>query len=375
MKFRIDRDALAEAVAWTARTLPPRPPVPVLAGMHLVAGEIDGRDRLKLSAFDYEVSAQVSTDIDVEEAGTALVSGRLLAEISRSLPAHPVELATDGAKVMLTCGSAKFTLLTMPVEDYPSLPEMPPAAGSVGSDEFAAAVSQVAIAAGRDDTIPMLTGVRVEIEGDTVTLASTDRYRLAVRELHWKPEHLDFSAVALVPAKTLADTAKSLTSGAEVSIALGGEGMIGFEGGGRRTTSRLLDGDFVKYRSLLPSEYAGLAEVQTSSFIEAVKRVSLVAERNTPVRLSFSQGEVVLEAGTGEEAQAVEALEASLEGDDIDIAFNPGFLLDGLAAISSDVARLSFTTPTKPAVLTGKPPADGANPNYRYLIMPVRLSS
>ncbi|MCW2913073.1 MAG: polymerase beta subunit [Actinomycetia bacterium] len=375
MKFRIDRDALADAVAWTARTLPVRPPVPVLAGMHIDAG-----DRLKLSAFDYEVSAQVATDIDVEEPGTALVSGRLLSEICRSLPPHPVELTTDGAKVMLTCGSAKFTLLTMPVEDYPSLPAMPPDAGSVGSDEFAAAVSQVAIAAGRDDTIPMLTGVRVEIEGETVTLASTDRYRLAVRELHWKPERLDLSAVALVPAKTLADTAKSLTSGAEVSIALGGtggtgEGMIGFEGGGRRTTSRLLDGDFVKYRSLLPSEYAGNAEVQTSAFIEAVKRVSLVAERNTPVRLSFRQGEVVLEAGTGDEAQAVEALEANLEGDDIDIAFNPGFLLDGLAAIGSDIARLSFTTPTKPAVLTGKPPADGANPNYRYLIMPVRLSS
>jgi DNA polymerase III subunit beta len=375
VKFRIDRDALADAVAWTARTLPVRPPVPVLAGMHIDAG-----DRLKLSAFDYEVSAQVATDIDVEEPGTALVSGRLLSEICRSLPPHPVELTTDGAKVMLTCGSAKFTLLTMPVEDYPSLPAMPPDAGSVGSDEFAAAVGQVAIAAGRDDTIPMLTGVRVEIEGETVTLASTDRYRLAVRELHWKPERSDLSAVALVPAKTLADTAKSLTSGAEVSIALGGtggagEGMIGFEGGGRRTTSRLLDGDFVKYRSLLPSEYAGNAEMHTSSFIEVVKRVSLVAERNTPLRLSFRQGEVVLEAGTGDEAQAVEALEATLEGDDIDIAFNPGFLLDGLAAIGSDTARLSFTTPTKPAVLTGKPPADGAVPNYRYLIMPVRLSS
>lgn len=374
MKFRIDRDALADAVAWTARTLPVRPPVPVLAGMH-----IEASDRLKLSAFDYEVSAQVSTDIDVEEPGTALVSGRLLAEISRSLPPHPVEVTTDGAKVMLRCGSAKFTLLTMPVEDYPTLPEMPPAAGAVGSDEFAAAVAQVAIAAGKDDTIPMLTGVRVEIEGETVTLASTDRYRLAVRELHWKPERPDFSAVALVPAKTLADTAKSLTAGAEVSIALGGaggtgEGMIGFEGGGRRTTSRLLDGDFVKYRSLLPSEYAGLAEIQTAAFIEAVKRVSLVAERNTPVRLSFSQGEVVLEAGTGDEAQAVEALEATLEGEDIDIAFNPAFLLDGLSAIGSDVARLSFTTATKPAVLTGKPPQDGENPHYRYLIMPVRLS-
>jgi DNA polymerase-3 subunit beta len=374
VKFRIDRDALADAVAWTARTLPVRPPVAVLAGMH-----IEVSDRLKLSAFDYEVSAQVATDIDVEEPGSALVSGRLLAEISRSLPPHPVEVTTDGAKVMLRCGSAKFTLLTMPVEDYPTLPDMPPAAGSVGSDEFAAAVNQVAIAAGKDDTIPMLTGVRVEIEGETVTLAATDRYRLAVREMHWKPDRPDFSAVALVPARTLADTAKSLTTGAEVSIALGGagaagEGMIGFEGGGRRTTSRLLDGDFVKYRSLLPSEYAGLAELPTAAFIEAVKRVSLVAERNTPVRLSFSQGEVVLEAGTGDEAQAVEALEATLEGEDIDIAFNPGFLLDGLAAIGSDIARLSFTTPTKPAVLTGKPPQDGEDPNYRYLIMPVRLS-
>jgi DNA polymerase-3 subunit beta len=380
VKFRIDRDALADAVAWTARTLPVRPPVPVLAGMLIDAGPGPGDDhRLTLSAFDYEVSAQVSTDVDVEEPGKALVSGRLIAEICRSLPPHPVELTTDGSKVMLSCGSAKFTLLTMPVEDYPSLPEMPPAAGSVGSDEFAAAVGQVAIAAGRDDTIPMLTGVRVEIEGETVTLASTDRYRLAVRELHWKPERPDFSAIALVPAKTLADTAKSLTAGAEVSIALGGtggsgEGMIGFSGGGRRTTSRLLDGDFVKYRSLLPSEYAGLAEVQCGPFVEAVKRVSLVAERNTPVRLSFRQGEVVLEAGTGDEAQAVEALEATLEGDDINIAFNPGFLLDGLTAIDSDTARLSFTTPTKPAVLTGKPADDGATPNYRYLIMPVRLS-
>ncbi|WP_395106564.1 DNA polymerase III subunit beta [Actinomadura sp. SCN-SB] len=379
MKFRIDRDALADAVAWTARTLPARPPVAVLAGMHMVAGGEGNADRLKLSAFDYEVSAQVATEIDVEEAGSALVSGRLLAEISRSLPPHPVEVTTDGAKVMLRCGSAKFTLLTMPVEDYPTLPQMPPAAGAVGSDEFAAAVNQVAVAAGKDATIPMLTGVRVEIEGETVTLAATDRYRLAVREMHWKPDRPDFTAVALVPAKTLADTAKSLTAGAEVSIALGGadgagEGMIGFEGGGHRTTSRLLDGDFVKYRSLLPSEYAGLAEVQTAPFIEAVKRVSLVAERNTPVRLSFSQGEVVLEAGTGDEAQAVEALEATLEGDDIAIAFNPGFLLDGLAAIGSDVARLSFTTPTKPAVLTGKPPQEGENPSYRYLIMPVRLS-
>ncbi|MCW2858878.1 MAG: polymerase beta subunit [Actinoallomurus sp.] len=375
MKFRIDRDVLADAVAWTARSLPVRPPVPVLAGMLIEAGET-----LKLSSFDYEVSAQMTMDIDADEAGTALVSGRLLAEISRSLPAHPVEITTDGAKVTLKCGTAKFTLLTMPVEDYPSLPPMPPAAGMVGSDEFAAAVSQVAIAAGRDDTLPMLTGVRLEIEGETVTLASTDRYRLAVRQLKWKPEQPDFSAVALVPAKTLSDTAKSLTSGAEVSIALAsggsgsGEGMIGFDGGGRRTTTRLLDAEFVKYQSLWPKETSAVAEVETGPFAEAVKRVGLVAEKNTPVRLSFRQGEVVLEAGSGDDAQAVEVLGASIEGQDIDVAFNPHFLLDGLSAIGSDVARLAMTTSTKPAVMTGKPAHD-TDPDYRYLIMPIRLSS
>ncbi|QBI51830.1 DNA polymerase III subunit beta [Streptomonospora litoralis] len=377
MKFRVERDVLADAVAWTARSLPSRPSVPVLAGMLLDATDDEG-GRLRLSSFDYEVSAQVSVDIDVEESGTTLVSGRLLAEITRNLPPQIVEISTDGAKVVVSCGSAKFTLLTLPVEDYPSLPAMPELTGSVGSDAFAAAVGQVAVAAGRDDTLPMLTGVRVEIEGDTVTLASTDRYRLAVREIAWKPENPDVSAVALVPAKTLADTAKSLTGGAEVSIALSnadnGEGMIGFEGGGRRTTTRLLDGEFPKYRALLPDSFNSVAEIQRSEFIEAVKRVSLVAERNTPLRLSFSEDRAVLEAGTGDEAQAVEALDASLDGDEIEIAFNSAFLLDGLSAIDSDVARLQFTTSTKPAIITGKPADEDATADYRYLIMPVRLS-
>ena len=386
MRFRVDRDVLADAVAWTARTLPSRPSVPVLAGIRMQAD-----DALSVSSFDYEVSAEVSLPVTTAEPGTALVSGRLLAEITRSLPDRPVEVGTDGSKVVLSCGSATFTLLTMPVEDYPSLPQMPPSTGSVGSDVFAAAVTQVAIAAGRDDTLPVLTGVRVEIEGDTITLAATDRYRLAVRELRWNPQQPAISAAALVPAKTLADTARSLTSGAEVSIALGlpgqglpgqagagaaaGEGMIGFEGGGRRTTTRLLDGEFPKFRSLLPDQVNAVAELQTAAFIESVKRVALVAERSTPVRLAFSAGQLVLEAGTGDEAQAVEALEASLDGDDIQIAFNPQYLLDGLAAIDSDTARISFTIPTKPAVITGKPTGeDPGQPDYRYLLMPIRLA-
>ncbi|GAA1505489.1 DNA polymerase III subunit beta [Streptomyces albidochromogenes] len=375
MKIRVERDVLAEAVAWTARSLPARPPVPVLAGLLLKAE--DGA--LSLSGFDYEVSARVSVEADVEEDGTVLVSGRLLADICRALPNRPVEISTDGVRATVVCGSSRFTLHTLPVEEYPALPQMPTATGTVPGEVFASAAAQVAIAAGRDDTLPVLTGVRIEIEGDTVTLASTDRYRFAVREFMWKPEDPEASAVALVPAKTLLDTAKSLTSGDTVTLALSssgaGEGLIGFEGAGRRTTTRLLEGDLPKYRTLFPTEFNSIAVIETAPFVEAVKRVALVAERNTPVRLSFEQGVLILEAGSSDDAQAVERVDANLEGDDISIAFNPTFLLDGLSAIDSPVAQLSFTTSTKPALLSGRPAVDAeADEAYKYLIMPVRLS-
>ena len=377
MKIQVERDVLAEAVAWTARALPARPAVPVLAGMRLQAAA-----DLTLSSFDYDVSAQATVPVTAEEEGVALVSGRLLAEITRSLPPRPVQIASDGTRTILSCGSATFTLLEMPAGDYPSLPEMPPAAGSIGSDAFASAVSQSVTAAGRDDTLPALTGVRIEIDGDTLILVSTDRYRLAVRELRWNPARPDLAASVLVPARALADTARALTSGAEVSIALalpgeegaGGEGMIGFEGTGRRTTTRLLGGDFPRYQSLLPTHSKAVAELPAGLFADAVKRVALVAERNTAVRLSFSEGQVLLEAGTGDEAQAVESMEAAFEGDDIQIAFNPQYLLDGLTAIDSDTARMAFTEPGKPALITGKPSA-GEQPDYRYLLMPIRLDS
>jgi DNA polymerase III subunit beta len=375
VKIVLERDVLAEAVAWTARALPARPTVPVLAGIRMQAGE-----ELVLSSFDYDVSAQASVPVSTEEAGSALVSGRLLAEISRSLPAKPVHINAEDGRAVLTCGSATFTLLTMPEDEYPALPEMPPAAGTIGSDAFATAVSQSATAAGRDDTLPALTGVRIEIEGETLTMVSTDRYRLAIRELRWSPARPDLTAAMLVPAKALADTARSLTSSAQVSIALAlpggdtgqGDGMIGFEGAGRRTTTRLLSGEFPRYQSLLPKTVNAAAELPVGSLSESVKRVALVAERNTPVRLSFSSGQLMLEAGTGDEAQAEEVIEADFSGDDLSIAFNPQYLLDGLAAIDSDTVRIAFTEPGKPALLTGKPSPDG-NPEFRYLLMPIRL--
>jgi DNA polymerase-3 subunit beta len=330
------------------------------------------------------VSSRITVDATTPEPGRVLVPGRLLADIVRALPAQPVEMRLEGTRVVLTCGAARFTLPTLPVEDYPALPAMPTTAGSLESDVFAAAVAQVALAAGRDDTLPVLTGVRIEIEGDQLTLAATDRYRLAVRTLPWKPGTPGLSATALVPARTLAETAKALTGGPEVLLALStggsGEGMIGFEGGGRRTTSRLLEGEFPKYRSLLPNESSAFAEVSTAPLVEAVKRVALVAARNAPVRLSFSADGVVLEAGGQDDAQASERLECgwqSSELGEMSIAFNPQYLLDGLGAVDSDATTLSFTGPTRPAVLTGKRHSDTeptSTADYRYLLMPVRLS-
>jgi DNA polymerase-3 subunit beta len=337
-----------------------------------------GQD-LTLSTFDYEVSAEAILPLIADEEGTVLVSGKLLAEIVKSLPARPVELETQGSRATLTCGSATFTLMLLPDDEYPTLPAMPPVTGTVGSDILASAISQVAIAAGRDDTLPALTGIRVEIAGDLLTLVATDRYRLAVRELRWSPLRPDISAAVLVPARVLGDAARALTSGAEVSIALAlpgedgaaADGIIGFEGGGRKTTTRLLGGEYPRYQTLLPSEFSSVAELPAAPFAESVKRVALVAERNTPVRLAFTEGQLVLEAGNGDEAQAVEVLEASFEGEDLQIAFNPQYLLDGLSAIDSDTARISFTSPTRPAVVTGKPTQD-AQSDYRYVLMPIR---
>lgn len=377
MKFRVEREALADAVAWTAKSLPARPPVPVLAGVLL---DVDNH-RLTVSGFDYEVSSQMGVDVQAETAGRVLVSGRLLAEITRALPNQPVQVEVVGSKAEITCGTARFTLPTMPVEDYPSLPDMPTVAGAIDSDDFAQAVAQVAIAAGRDDTLPVLTGVRIDMEGEKLTMIATDRYRLAIRDLTWRPGAADASMNALVPAKTLSDTAKAMAAGKEVTIALSqggvGEGLIGFSGAGRRTTTRLLDGEFPKVRSIIPETTAAQATISAPAMAEVVKRVSLVAERNTPVRLSFAEGVLTVEAGSTDDARASESMDAAYEGEELTIAFNPQFLLDGLTAIDSDTGVLAFTAPTKPAVLTGKSGDDTAvssSSSYSYVLMPVRVS-
>ena len=465
MKFRVERDVLAEAVAWVARELPTRPVVPVLSGLRLEANE----DGLTLSCFDYEVSACAQIGAEVQETGTALVPGRLLAEITRSLPAAAAEVTSAAGLVMLTCGSAEFALVSLPLEDYPELPQLPAVAGTVDGGVLATAAAQVVPAASRDDTLPMLTGVRLDMDDDTLTLIATDRYRLAVRTVDWQPaesadpaeaagsaspaesadrtapaESADAAesaaraapaaesaaraeprhrerASALVPARTLADVARTMGPGRPVTIALGRgdrDGMISFEGGGRRLTARLIGGEFIRYESRFPAGFDASAELPAAQFTEAVRRVSLVAERTTPVQLAFRQGSVVIEARSDGRARAVESVPAEFEGADQVISFNPHYLLDGLAAAglseqgrpAADAEegqaggriRLQFTSPAKPALITWIPaepqhehqdrneadadparPAHGSSPRgipvgdippaFRYLVVALRV--
>jgi DNA polymerase III subunit beta len=376
VKFRVERDVLAEAVAWVVRGLSSRPPVPVLAGVRVQADE---EGTLTLSAFDYEISATVTVEADVAEAGTVLVLGKLLADIARNLPDKPVDISAEGSKVQLSCGSSRFSLIQMPVADYPTLPAPAEASGTIPGQTFTQAVAQVSVAADRGDTLPILTGVRVEIDGDKVTMLATDRYRLAMRELTWHPSSPEASHVALVPARTLSETAKALGAAGSIDVALGdadhGDGLIGFEAGARRATTRLLDGEYPKVTSIFPGSVDTVAVIETARLIEAVRRVALVAERNTPVRLRFTDGQVAIEAGTGDDAQGSEALEASLTGPEVESAFNPQFLLDGLGALGTAYTRMAFTQPSRPCVISGQAEAEGdSDETYRYVLMPVRFA-
>ncbi|BBZ46616.1 DNA polymerase III subunit beta [Mycobacterium parmense] len=385
LKFRLARESFADAVSWVARNLPTRPAVPVLSGV-LLSGTDDG---LTISGFDYEVSAEAQVAAEIASQGSVLVSGRLLSDITRALPNKPVDFYVDGNRVALNCGSARFSLPTMAVEDYPTLPALPEETGTLPSDVFAEAIGQVAIAAGRDDTLPMLTGIRVEISGETVVLAATDRFRLAVRELTWSVSSPDIEAAVLVPAKTLAEAAKTGTDGSDVRLSLGAgsgvgkDGLLGISGNGKRSTTRLLDAEFPKFRQLLPAEHTAVATINVAELTEAIKLVALVADRGAQVRMEFGDGMLRLSAGADDVGRAEEDLAVDFVGEPLTIAFNPGYLTDGLSSVHSERVSFGFTTPGKPALLrpasegdaapSGSGPFSALPTDYVYLLMPVRL--
>ncbi|HKT05166.1 MAG TPA: DNA polymerase III subunit beta, partial [Rugosimonospora sp.] len=369
MKFSVDRVAFADAVGWAARSLPVRTPTPVLAGVLL---RVD-QGALRVSSFDYEVSSEAAVEVAADASGAALVSGRLLAEITRALPAKPVSVTGTERGLELVCGSGRFTLPSMPVEDYPVLPELPPTIGTVPATDLATAVSRVALAAGRDDTLPILTGVLVEFDGEQITLLATDRYRLGLAELDWRPVRPDARLTALVPARTLADAAKAMGGhGGDVTVALTpgeDEGMLGLAGGAYQLTTRLLAGAYPKVRSILPTTSVAQLRAATRDLTEVVRRIALVAERTAPLRLGLTADGLLVEAGTRDQAEASEEMAAVVTGDPLTVSLNPQYLLDGLGAMNAPRVLLSFVGPARPVLIQ---PADDDGeiiPGYRYVAM------
>lgn len=376
MKLKLSRDVFSDAVQWTSRAVQQRPAIPILAAVRLSARE----GELELSSFDYEVSARSRVEAQVEEAGEVLVSGRMLSDIAKSLPNADVLVELKDSHVEVRCGRAQFSLGTMALEDYPPLPQLPETQGTLDAREFAGAIGQVVIATSKDDTLPLLTGVRVEIEGPKITFLATDRYRLAQREMLWNPRDIEFSSQMLVKARVLADVARNLTSSGDVELCLNPtsaeqrNAIVGFSAGERQATSSLMDGDYPPVRKLFPESTPLEYACSRVELLEAVKRVSLVVERKTPVHLTFGEGALRLEAGQTENAQAEESIALVSESEELRTAFNPTFLQDGLAALETEFVRFGFIHATKAAVMMGQAEADGeADPSFKYLLMPLRF--
>ncbi|WP_345751685.1 DNA polymerase III subunit beta [Microbacterium rhizophilus] len=375
MKFHVNRDVFSEAVSFVVKLLPQRNPQPILAGVLIEATE-DGA--LALSAFDYEASARTTIEATIDEPGTILVHGRLLSDIASRLPNAPIQMTTeDDGNIALTCGSARFALASMPVEEYPAIPEVTGESGLVPADDFATAISQVAFAASRDDVTPVLTGVQLEVTGQQLSLVATDRYRVALRDIDWDGGQQE--AHALVPARTLQEVGKTFSHGGNISIAFSGSGdreIIAFTAGNKTVTSLLIKGNFPPVRRLFPEQTDHYAVVSTADLTEAVRRVALVLDRSAPLRFTFTTSSVTMDASGGEQARASESVDAHLQGEDVTLGLNPQYLLESLAAVKSEFVRITFTSSDNanklsPVLITSQTSVDQAGKDsFKYLLQP-----
>ncbi|MBN9153841.1 MAG: DNA polymerase III subunit beta [Microbacterium sp.] len=378
MKFHVNRDVFSEAVSFVVKLLPQRNPQPILAGVLIEATDAG----LSLSAFDYEASARTTIEATVDEPGTILVHGRLLSDIASRLPNAPiqVEVEEDGG-IALTCGSARFTLSSMPVQEYPAIPEVSGDSGLVPADDFGTAISQVAFAASRDDVTPVLTGVQLEVTGTQLSLVATDRYRVALRQIPWDggAAASEDATTALVPARTLTEVGKTFAHGGDISISFSGSGdreIIAFTSANKTVTSLLIKGNFPPVRRLFPEQTEHHAVVNTADLAEAVRRVSLVLDRSAPLRFTFTAEGVSMDASGTEQARASESVDATLVGEDVTLGLNPQYLLEALSAVRSEFTRITFTSSDNanklsPVLITPQTSVDKAGEDsFRYLLQP-----
>ena len=362
MKFRCDRDALSDALQTVQRGVSSRPGILALTGVFMEASA-DGT--LTLTTTDLEVSARLLIEVQVSEPGVALVPARLVGDTVKSLSDAPVELDSDQAQAWIRCAAYEGALRLLPAEEFPAL--RPPSGTRVVVDAptFAEAVSQATRAASRDEGRPVLTGVLLEISREGLTLVSTDSYRLAVRELVATAAG---EAKAIVPERAMSEAGRAAQAIEKGEIELFvDESQVTFQIGQLMLTSRLIEGEFPNYRQLLPETYESRLTVPRQLLLDAVKRVGLLARDTSPVRLEFNALGVKLSSSSPDLGQAVEAVEARYEGEELTAAFNPHYLADGLAAASGETVRLEVRDGLKPGVVKGE------SDEFTYLVMPVRL--
>ena len=376
MKFEANRDVFSEAISFAVKLLPQRTTLPILSGVLIDATSAG----VTVSSFDYEVSAKTTIAADVSDPGTILVSGRLLAEIAQRLPDASVHVELVQGSVTVKSGSAKFSLATMPVEEYPNLPEVDGVSGSLSGSDFADAVAQVSPAASRDDVTPVITGVLFDVSATSLMLLATDRYRVAAKEISWSSKGISEEGLqALIPSKTLAEVGKTFAHAEQltITVAVGGEReLVAFSSGTRTVTSLLIKGSFPPVHKLFPTESPNYAVVSTQDLVEATRRVALVLEREAPLRYSFTSDGVALEALGSEQAQASETIDGHLVASECVVSLKPQFLIDGLQATHSEFVRVAFAVtdnPNKPGpvLITAQKSQEGDDSqNFRYLLQP-----
>jgi len=380
VKFQVNRDVLADSVSFAARMLQSKPTSQILSGMRLVADA----NSLQISVFDHDVSAQTEVVANVEEAGTTLVSGRLLNEIVSRLPNQPVTFSLEGSKVVLYCGQSKFELATLPIEQYPTLPPIPAVSGTIDGDAFITAIRRVAVASAKDSTRPFQKGIQLKASPTSVMFTAADPNRIARCQVSWLGKRVDGEVSAVVLTKTMQDIEKSFANLGEVNISINSEGdrgMVAFQAKNRIVTTVVLNiENYPDIDQYFPTNLEDSAVVNKQDLIDATRRVELVVnESEDTIRYSFEPSVVNLES-TSSENNASENVEATLIGSPTNLRFKPWLFHDGLAQITSEFVKIEFTKnqrdPSRPGpiIMSSQTSKDAASPDtYRYLLNPNML--
>lgn len=367
MKLTTKRDELVSKLSVVSRAVSTRAATQALSGILLSASDGD----VTLAATDGEMGLRMAMDADVATSGAALLPGRLLAELARSLGEDDVELELRESErdVEIRSGGSSFHLRVLPTEDFPSLPEQDAEPLKIPAAALAETVELVAPAASRDDMRPVLTGVLVNATGREMTMVATDSYRLAVKRTELEDE-IGGELEANIPAKALRELGRLVAGGEldEVAVSLLPNQAV-FRAGEILLNTRLIDGQFPNFRQLLPESYEHDVRLPRTEFFDVVRRVSQLAQRNAPLRLSFSSGELKVSASTPDVGDAEESMPAAFEGEPLEIGFNPEFLREGIDSVTGDEVLLRLISPLRPGLLQ---PVD--NEDFRYLVMPIRLN-